>query len=174
MKVSAPPLHAPPARRTRVRVIIGLIIIGFGLFLLLQRHYGKLAYFVITSESMEPTLKIGDRVLMERAKEYKVGDIVVFERPDQHGEKLVKRIVAVAGDQVFAWGDEGLTVNQAPPAPAGALVKVWKIQPGEVFLAGDNRAGSRDSREFGPLPIISIQGSIRRKYLSPVRWEVVK
>lgn len=173
MDASAPTLPTPRPGRTRVRVVLGLIIIGFGLYLLLERHFGELAYFVITSESMEPTLKIGDRVLMERKETYKVGEIIVFELPGQHGEKIVKRIVAAGGDKVFAW-DEELSVNKVPKTPAGTLVKVWELRQGEIFVAGDNRAGSRDSREYGPLPLEAIKGVIRRRYLSPVHWEPVK
>jgi signal peptidase I len=166
--------NASGPRRTRWRVIIGFLLIGLGLFLLLERHFGKMAYFVVTSESMEPTIKINDRVFMERADKYQAGDIIVFDQPGNPNTKLVKRIVAVSGDEVFAWGDVDLVISHHPSLPLNTPIRKWKIGESEVFVAGDNRAGSKDSRDFGPIPIDSIRGAVRYRYVSLLHWEHVK
>lgn len=160
------------AGRVSLRVVVGLLVIAAGLWLLLERHFGRLDYLVVSSESMEPTLKINDRVLMEKQAGYKAGEIVVVLEPSRHGSFIVKRILATEGD-VVSVKDETITVRHAGEAPA-AGDKQWTVGRGEVFLIGDNRAYSRDSREYGPVPLDSVRGAVRYRQDSLLRWSPVK
>lgn len=123
--------------------------------------------FRIPSESMVPTLEVGDRVLVNklsyRLHDVNRGDVVVFTRPaglQETGaaqpEDLIKRVVAVGGDTVVA--REGVVyVNDQPIVepylPEGTatfrLDTPVKVPDGEVFVMGDNRENSQDSRFFG-------------------------
>lgn len=167
--------NATPRRFLRPRVFIGLAIVALGIWIVVQIHESKLAYFVIASESMEPTLKIGDRLIMKKSERYQAGDIVVFSHESAGTEMLVKRIVAVEGEMVFVNGD---TINVkgsgSSVAAATSEEKVWTIGPGEVFVLGDNRSVSKDSRVYGPIPLSSIRGKIRYRMLSLFNWETVK
>ena len=122
--------------------------------------------FFIPSGSMLPTLAVDDRVLVNKLSydlhEVNRGDLVVFERPaseaDSDVKDLIKRVVALEGDTVES-RDGQLVVNgeplEEPYVPAGAEtsgVETQTIPPGHVFVMGDNREDSRDSRFFGPLP----------------------
>lgn len=118
--------------------------------------------FSIPSVSMEETLRVGDRVVVnKRSRDAKVGDIVVFKRPP--GEEaaaikdLIKRVVAVEGQTVSAHGGK-LYVDNKPlaepyldPGTRTVMDKSVRVDRGEVFVMGDNRAKSRDSRFFGPI-----------------------
>ncbi|CAN5122185.1 signal peptidase I [soil metagenome] len=121
--------------------------------------------FFIPSESMFPTLAIDDRVLVNKLSyelhEVNRGDLVVFERPPSEAtsdiKDLIKRVVAVEGDTVGS-EDGQLVVNgvamDEPYVAEGAEtsgVEIQTIPAGNVFVMGDNREDSRDSRFFGPL-----------------------
>jgi signal peptidase I len=126
--------------------------------------------FAITSESMEPTLRSGDRVLVEKLS-YSVGspqrgDLVVFRAPDG-GSLAVKRIVGLAGDRV-AIEDGVLAINghlQREPYVDHRTVDSVYFGPvvvprGDVFVMGDNRADSHDSRDYGGVPRRSLIGRV--------------
>lgn len=122
--------------------------------------------FFIPSLSMFPTLDIDDRVLVNKLSydlhEVNRGDLVVFERPaseaDSDIKDLIKRVVALGGETVES-RDGQLFVNgeplDEPYLQAGIEtngVEVTTIPSGHIFVMGDNRGDSRDSRFFGPLP----------------------
>jgi signal peptidase I len=159
--------------RTRLRVIIGFMIIGLGLWVLLQRHLDNLDYLVVTSESMEPTLRIGDRLVMERPRDYHAGDIVVFEEPGNPSLLVVKRIIGMPGNLVIAEGDN-LTIHPTSAPSRANSGNSWLVKPGELFVAGDNRPVSRDSREYGPIALESVRGTVRYRIRSRLHWEQVK
>jgi len=120
--------------------------------------------FFIPSPSMVPTLQIHDRVLVNklsyRLHDVNRGDVVVFERlPDEAGtiRDLIKRVVAVEGDTIESKGDT-IYVNDQPvkepyrnSSSLGNPVPRRTISEGQVFVMGDNRTNSSDSRVFGPV-----------------------
>lgn len=143
--------------------ITALIFLVFGLIFGLSEVEGM---------SMFPTLKDGDRVVyLRRVREYKVGDIVAIDRPGEEG--YVKRVAAVAGDVVNIIGGE-LYVNGKAEGESGAAGRTeavgaeisypLTVGPGEVFVLGDNRENSVDSRSFGPIPTEQIKGKLRFYY----------
>lgn len=145
-----------------------VLIVGaaFILALLIQQFIVK--PFYIPSESMEPTLVQGDRVLVNRFVyrfgDPERGDVVVFHPPTAPDEDYIKRVVAVGGDTVEV--KEGkLFVNGSPQVEPylneqfieGAF-PLETIPEGYIFAMGDNRNRSGDSRVFGPVKIESILG----------------
>ncbi|CAA9440580.1 MAG: Signal peptidase I [uncultured Rubrobacteraceae bacterium] len=125
--------------------------------------------FQVPSESMVPTFEIGDRFIANkfvyRFWEPAVGDVVVFSSVEGGDEDLVKRIVALPGDEVTVQNGV-LSVNgevRNEPFVNKRMPDMGDYGPatvpeGEVFVMGDNRANSRDSRFFGPVPIENIEG----------------
>ncbi|MFR3390711.1 MAG: signal peptidase I [[Clostridium] scindens] len=115
-----------------------------------------------------PTLHGQDIVAYFRlGKEYKPGDVIVLERPD--GEEFVKRVVAVAGDTVNIQSGK-VYVNGEEAKFKGTLGKTRRtgssveypvvVEDKEVFVLGDNREISEDSREFGTVKTSDIKGRI--------------
>lgn len=108
---------------------------------------------------MEPTLRPGDWVLVSSGPlhEPRRGEIVVFKSEVKNGENLIKRVVAVGGDTVEV-RDGSLYVNGQSqdekyllePTIRGSYPKTV-IAKGFLFLMGDNRNNSEDSRIFGPV-----------------------
>ncbi|MCA1718871.1 MAG: signal peptidase I [Actinobacteria bacterium] len=125
--------------------------------------------FWIPSESMVPTLEVGDRIFVNRFIyrfiEPARGDIVVFGSLETD-EELIKRVVAVPGDRVRVRNGK-LRVNGDFPDEPYAVPMVFpdgsdfgptRVPKGEVFVMGDNRPNSHDSRFYGPVPIEDIEG----------------
>jgi signal peptidase I len=127
--------------------------------------------FYIPSASMEPELNIGDRVLVNklsyRLHDIHRGDIVVFERPtcdqgDPTIRDLIKRVIGLGGDTVQARKGHllinGRRLNE-PYLPAGQTTADFgpiKVPTDHIWVMGDNRENSKDSRflcNSGPTPI---------------------
>src|ERR687890_2362971 len=136
--------------------------------------------FRIPSESMVPTLEVGDRVFVNkfiyRFTEPERGDIVVFESVNGGEEDLIKRVVALPGDEIEVRSGT-LLVNGEPrnepylnrKIPDESFFGPSRLSEGEVFVMGDNRANSADSRVFGPLPVENIEGEAFMRFWPPTR-----
>lgn len=115
---------------------------------------------VVEGPSMQPTLQTGDRVLVEklgyRFGEPARGDVVLLHGDE--GELLIKRVAALPGETVAA-RDGSIYVDGAPlrepyahrTAPATLTMEPTTVPPGHVYVLGDNRGNSTDSRYFGPV-----------------------
>jgi signal peptidase I len=134
--------------------------------------------FRIPSQSMEPTLRPGDQALVDKlaGKPPHRGELVAFHAP-RTGEILLKRVVAVGGDTVGL--EDGVLVVDGravhePYADPKAIDSVYfgpvKVRPGTVFVMGDNRANSEDSRDFGAVPADRIIGRAVARVWPPARW----
>ncbi|HZB83275.1 MAG TPA: signal peptidase I [Rubrobacteraceae bacterium] len=145
-----------------------ILVITFALVFGVVRPFVMEAFY-IPSESMVPTFEVGDRVFVNkfiyRFREPKQGEIVVFKSIEGEQEDLIKRVVGVPGDTITLSNgmllvngvakDEPYVNHQLPdPSSFGPIT----VPEGKVFVMGDNRANSRDSRFFGPLPIQDVEG----------------
>lgn len=148
-----------------------------------------MAPYVVQGRSMESTLHDRERVIVNKAvyylKDPQPGDIVIIH-PDASGDNWIKRVVAVAGDTVEAKGDqlyvngkplseEYLTANKLKASAAGVTLTEdfgpIKIPDGCVFVMGDNRNNSMDSRVIGPVKLDHVVGRAELVYwpLSDIR-----
>jgi signal peptidase I len=128
-------------------------------------------------QSMQPAIQPDDLLLITKEPTYAIGDIVAFAPPAEWtqspGEPFVKRIVAHDGDSVVL-RDGRVMVNgnvlvepyvwpgHEPfgPTEASGDTSRWVVPSGAVFVLGDHRAVSVDSRAFGLVPATSILGRI--------------
>ena len=174
-----PPVLEDKKRHKRSRWLIEAVIIvaaAFVLALLIQQFIVK--PFTIPSPSMAPTLELGDRVLVNRLsynfRAPKPGDIIVFRPPNtESADPFIKRVVAVAGDTVSVH-DGKLWVNGvAREEPyireypiVGNFAEV-SVDADCVWVMGDNRNDSSDSRVFGEVPEKNIVGVAFAIYWPP-------
>ncbi len=143
--------------------------------------------YKVQQESMEHTLLPEQYVLVDkltpRFDTYKRGDIVVFTPPEDwvqdNGTPFIKRVIGVSGDTVeIRDGDvliNGTKIDEpylfaaAPGDPPQSTTadpdqSKWTIPEGELFLMGDHRQNSADSRAFGPVPIENVIGRAWLRY----------
>ncbi|HXQ43376.1 MAG TPA: signal peptidase I [Acidimicrobiales bacterium] len=140
----------------------------------LVRAYVAQSY-IIPSASMEPTLMIGDRILVDKLSyhlhDVGRGDIVVFAKPpkevfDPAVTDLVKRVIGLPGDVIWSSGGrvyiDGKPLREPwlPPGTVTTDLTRQKVPPNEYFVMGDNRSDSQDSRFFGPIPRSLIVGRV--------------
>lgn len=170
-----------PKKSSLTRTLVEIVVIvaaAFAIALLVQAFIVK--PFTIHQVSMRPTLEEGDRILLNRLsyhfREPARGDVIVFHSPVNDGEDLVKRVVAVAGDTVSVAGGTVYVNGTAQDEPyilergfAGESPET-RIPAGEVFVMGDNRNNSGDSRVFGPIPEDAVIGCAFCVYWPISRW----
>jgi signal peptidase I len=141
--------------------------------------------FYVGSESMVPTLKVWDRVLINKLaydlEEPQRGDIVLFESPDGGEEPLIKRVVGLPGDrlelrngELFINGERVEESYLERRSCARGMPKTCSFGPksvpqNHVFMMGDNRTNSLDSRFFGPVPEENLIGEALFRFWPPRR-----
>jgi signal peptidase I len=161
--------------------------------LLVAALYLVLSSFVVQPvevemRSMEPLLVEGDRLLVDRLSlrwdTPRRGEIVVFDAPPPYGDDgvpFVKRVIGLPGETVqIENGRLYVSGPDAPPSrldepylPAGTLTlpqgtagtRIWEVPEGAIFVLGDNRGESLDSRTFGPVDLGRLVGRVLVRYL---------
>jgi signal peptidase I len=165
-----PPTEKRGGREARIALEwAGLAVLALLIALLIKAFLFQA--FWIPSASMEPTLKINDRVLVNKLA-YKLhdvrrGDIIVFSPPpgSEPGYKhLVKRVIGLPGETVSGSGGHVLINGKRlsePYLPKGTYTSDFspvKIAPDHYWMMGDNRGDSSDSRVFGTITKSAIVG----------------
>ena len=185
-----------------------IFIVAIAIFLALAVQAYAVKPYRIPSGSMEPTLDVGERVLVQRVttrlgSDPAIGDIIVFHppagadaipaacgAPAQRGtpcakptksrsdQTFIKRVVAVGGDTVSVRNGLAVVNGRTQPAPFAAacaggdgcnMTQPITVPKGSVFLMGDNRGNSDDSRYWGPVPDDWVIGKAFATYWPPSR-----
>lgn len=128
--------------------------------------------------SMRPTLEDGEFVLVSRMSykfsEYERGDIVVFHFPLDPNEELIKRVIGLPGDHVRVEGGQvflnGQLLEETYIAEAPRYSGEWVVTEGFLFVLGDNRNNSNDSKDWGLLPQENVVGKAVLIYWPPPMW----
>jgi signal peptidase I len=175
-------------------------VIALALVFFLIRPFVIQAFY-IPSGSMEPTLLVNDKILVNkfvyRFREPRRGDVVVFKAPpeaDPEQKDFIKRLIALPGDTVsvernrvilngkpLAVTEKGDEVFEASPGgddrkahpvilgPDYRDLEPLVVPPGHVWVMGDHRNDSRDSRYWGPLEMRRIRGKAMVIFWPPTR-----
>ncbi|MBA3389099.1 MAG: signal peptidase I [Actinomycetota bacterium] len=178
-----------------------ILIVSFALVFGFVRPFVVEAFY-IPSESMVPTLEVGDRVLANkfiyRFTDPDYDDIVVFqsveggegggeeglfahikrlvtgERAPAAPPDLIKRVVGLPGDRIsvrngtlFVNGERQKEPYVNGDFPDRSFAPQVRVPKDHIFVMGDNRANSRDSRFFGPVPQKNIEGQAFVRFWPP-------
>jgi len=189
-----------------LREVVILLVLALGLAILFKTFLVQA--FFIPSGSMEQTLEISDRVLVEKVSyrlgEIHHGDIVVFIHDDEFADEepgnpvsrvfgeigeavglarpskrdFIKRVIGLPGDRISCRRGHvlrnGVQITEPYLAP-GTVTDCDQevtVQPGQLFVMGDNRGNSEDSRVFGPIRRSTVVGRafVRIWPLSRTGW----
>jgi signal peptidase I len=195
---------ASPVTRAKSTIREYAETLGVALLLALVIRTFVVQAFKIPSGSMLPTLQIGDHILVNKFiygprlevpltqwslghlpgfREPRVGDVIVFIYPKERDKDFIKRVVAIAGQTIEVHGT-AMTIDGKPVADPNAHYEKrehvdfgpFTVPAGYVFVMGDNRDESYDSRFWGPVPIDDVKGLAMVIYWSWggehwVRWD---
>lgn len=154
-----------------------LAVVAFALIRLAVQNYR------IEGPSMEPTLHQGQFLLVNRLayrlEELERGDIVVFRLPGSRRRDLIKRVVGLPNEQLEivsgqVWINGKRLDEPYIPEPGRYSYPRTAIEPDHVFVMGDNRNNSSDSRRWGSLPLANIIGKAAFCYWPPQLWGPVQ
>jgi signal peptidase I len=137
----------------------------------------------VKGASMDPTFGSGDYIFTSKItykmRSFHRGDVVVFKSPHNPDIEYIKRIIGVPGDVVMV-KDSEVYVNgrHLKEDYIAAKTNLWeggfskngegaKVEDGMLFVMGDNRPRSSDSREFGPITQESVIGQVFYRYFPP-------
>lgn len=166
----------------------------------------QVASFSIPSASMEPSILQGDILFADKRyncpnckSAVQRGDLAIFTYPNNRTQYYIKRIIGLPGDKIQLQGQDVFVndkpLKRTPATTAGVFeqfeTKIWQIQwhneqgftettvnvpAGQVFVLGDDRSVSVDSRNFGNVPLQDVVGRARQVWFSKapnggIRWE---
>jgi len=166
--------------------IIKTLVIAFILSLGIRTYVAEAK--VIPTESMVPTIKVGERVLVDKIyfklDELKHEDIVVFRPTTEllkkgYKDDFIKRVIGLPGDNIIIRSGVVYVnnnpinepyINEKPNQDYGPI----KVPADSLFVMGDNRNYSSDSREWGFVPMENVKGRAIIKFWPLNRIELVK
>lgn len=159
-----------PGNRSRWRTVWDWVKAPLlAILIALAIHQFLFEQFYVDGQSMDRTLANGERLLVDRIPYYfgipSRGDIIVFQSP--FGDDWVKRVIGLPGDTVQIFDGklilDGKVIREpfidGPMDPTRNFGPIT-VPPGELFVMGDNRNISEDSRVIGPINISSVIGRV--------------
>jgi signal peptidase I len=190
-EVMAPPGGASKAIEPGPGLGRQLLSLALWLLVALLLRWAVIEPRWIPSGSMLPTLQLHDRILVEKVRPrlhrpLKPGSVVVFHPPPalveagyDHGSALIKRVVAIAGDQVEV--RDGLLYRNGQQVPMDwsnepmdYRLSPLTVPPHNLLVLGDNRNASLDSHLWGPLPEGEVIGTAIWRYWPLTRFGPIR
>ncbi|NLZ80625.1 MAG: signal peptidase I [Clostridiales bacterium] len=120
---------------------------------------------IVEGSSMYPTLHDNDKLLLWKLGDLEKGDIVVFDSHDLENSKYVKRIIGTKGDHVVIAGNTVIVNNKIVEEPYINEDDFYGdvdllVSEDSIFVLGDNRNHSNDSRAFGEVKLEDVEGKV--------------
>ncbi|HWQ97904.1 MAG TPA: signal peptidase I [Clostridia bacterium] len=160
-----------PRKKKQKHASNTLIVLFVVLLVILAAATLYIRQYTVTGDSMEPTLMAGDRVFYVGFVQADYGDLVIFDAGDPYG-LVIKRVAGLPGDRIEITADGHLIRNgeaveegyMVPDAYGNSAMAEVTVESGKLFVLGDNRAKSIDSRDVrvGQVSIDSVRGIVTR------------
>lgn len=141
-----------------IQVVVTALVLTFIILIFIQPS-------IVDGNSMYPTLHNNDKLILWKLGDIEQGDIVVFDSHDAENNKYVKRVIGVAGDHIVI-SNSTITVNDIVLSEPyinevqfGGEVDLI-VPEDHIYVLGDNRNHSNDSRIFGPVALKDVSGKM--------------
>ncbi len=152
--------------------LIEILLIAGGLFLAVNMVTARVR---VESVSMEPNLREGQLVVVNRLAyrwtKPERGDIIVFRPPENLIKRYIKRVIGLEGDIIVARNGQifvnGVALDEPYLAVTPTYEGEWTVGPDELFVLGDNRNNSNDSKNWGNLKEEAVIGKAVVIYWPP-------
>ncbi len=152
-------------RKSLLQDLVETIVFAFIVAMLIRTFV--IEPFLINGPSMQPEFHTGERLYLNRAvyhlRQPRRFEVIVFRYPFNPSKDYLKRVIALPGERIALKGGV-VYINGQPLAEDHPMVHQafdfaeTLVPPGTVFVLGDNRPNSEDSRIFGPVPLKNIKG----------------
>lgn len=161
-----------------IRDVLETIVLAGLLFLAINAVSARIR---VDGSSMVPTLNDGQFVMVNRLV-YKYsdpgrGDVVVFHYPRDPEQEYIKRIIGLPGDSVIINGGDifvnGEQLDEPYIAATTRASGEWQVPGDHIFVLGDNRNNSQDSRNFGFVSMDHVIGKAIFIYWPPTDWDII-
>ncbi len=162
-----------------IKDILEIALISLFLFLSINTISARIR---VESVSMQPTLFAGNFVVVNKLSyrfgEPSRGDIIVFRYPpDPELDPYIKRVIGLPGEHVFVEDGKvyinGVRISEPYLETQTQQGGEWTVPQDALFMMGDNRNNSSDSRAWGMVPLENVIGKAFMVYWPPEKWEVL-
>jgi len=165
--------------RRYIKDILEIALISLFLFLSINTISARIR---VESVSMQPTLFAGNFVVVNKLSyrfgEPSRGDIIVFRYPpDPELDPYIKRVIGLPGEHVLVEDGKvyinGVRISEPYLKTQTQQGGEWIVPQDGLFMMGDNRNNSSDSRAWGMVPLENVIGKAFMVYWPPEKWEVL-
>jgi signal peptidase I len=170
------PQEKPPSVHRFILDMAETLLLAVVLYIIIQSLTARIK---VESTSMVPTLSTNDYVVVNKLA-YKLGapkrgDVIVFKYPpDPTQIPYIKRVIGLPGDQIHIAGGRvsinGVLLNEPYLKVSTNGGGDWTVPEDSLFVMGDNRNGSSDSRAWGMVPLGNVIGKAEVIYWPPQHW----
>ena len=160
-------------------VYVVMLLVGATYPFLVLTHLRSSSFegFVITGESMSPSLAKGDRVIVNKSRgrtDPRRFDVVTFHAPENAGAQWIKRVIGLPGETIEIRQNElyvdGVVVEVPDRTELPVELNSVTTPAGSAFVLGDNGKASRDSRHIGAIPLSDVTGVVEYVFLPARDW----
>jgi len=152
--------------------VLQMVLLALGLYFAVDVVVARVR---VEKTSMKPTVQVGEILLVNKLAyklgEMKRGDILTFHFPLDPELDYIKRVIGLAGDEVRMSGGEVYVNGQVLEEPyineRAQDEGVWQVSAESIFVLGDNRVPSADSRAWGFVPLENVIGKALAVYWPP-------
>ncbi len=155
----------PTERYSPLRDIVETVVFAFIIAMLIRVMI--IEPFLVNGPSMQPEFHTGERLYLNKAVYHlhppRRFDVIVFRYPLNPAKDYLKRVIALPGERVAVKGGVVYINGQRleedhPMVHQNANFDETTVPPGAIFVLGDNRPNSEDSRIFGFVPLRNVKG----------------
>jgi len=181
-ETSPEPTPAKPPKTFPLRMVwdvVETLLLALALFVAINLLTARIR---VDGSSMEPNFYKDEYVIVNRLAyqwaKPRQGEVIVFRYPKNPSQDLIKRVIGLPGDEVHILNSQvfvnGKLLDEPYIADVPRYFGTWRVPQDTLFVLGDNRNASYDSKDWGYVPLKNVIGKAWIVYWPPTSWGVVR